>query len=133
MIEPTEEAIEKARDLVSNGIPQAVGYRIMMKPLEFTTELTMSEKKKFETLGKIGFQDKTKNEADKHSKGTYFGLVLHVGDFAYKTEQLGKDKWVQEGDVAVFDRYAGVELEIPPGSGNKYRFVNDESILGKMR
>lgn len=133
MIEPTEQAIEKARDLVSNGVPEAAGYRIMMKPLEFTTELTTSESQKYEALAKAGFQSKTKDEAEKHSKGTYFGLVLHVGNFAYKTEQLGKDKWVQEGDVAVFDRYAGVELEIPPGSGKKYRFVNDESILGRMR
>lgn len=128
----SEEELSKARDLIANGAPEAVGYRILIKPIEAVTTLEASEEQKYETLGKAGFEVKTENQKERESKGTYHGLVVHVGDFAYKTEQLGGKPWIAVGDVILFDRYAGVEMDLPPGSGDKHRFVNDESVLGKM-
>jgi len=129
----TPEELDNARDIIAHGTPEAVGYRILIKPIEASTELELSEKKKYQSLSEKGLIVKTEHQKERESKGTFHGVVVHVGDFAYKTEHLGREPWVEKGDVVVFDRYAGVEMELPPGSGDKYRFVNDESILGKMR
>jgi len=132
VIELPDRMIEDARDLIANGTPVAVGYRLMIKPIDATTELEQAEKSEFETLGKAGFEVKTEAQKKKESFGTHHGILISKGDYAFKAEGLGMQDWVQEGDVLIFDRYAGVEVELPPGSGNWYRFTNDESILGKM-
>jgi co-chaperonin GroES (HSP10) len=128
----TPEDIDKARDLIANGQPQAVGYRILIKPIEASTGMEVSLKEKYPTLGASDFQAKTDEQKERESKGTHHGLVVDVGPAAYKSELLGGEPWAKPGDVVMFDRYAGVEMELPPGSGDKYRFVNDESVLGKM-
>jgi co-chaperonin GroES (HSP10) len=123
---------EDARDLIAHGTPKAAGYRIMIKPIEAVTELEKAEKAKYATLSKAGFEVKTEDQKERESKGTHHGIVVNVGDYAYKAKDLGGEPWIKEGDVVIFDRYCGVEIELPPGSGEKYRFTNDESILGKM-
>lgn len=124
--------IERARELIANGTPVAVGYRLMIKPIDTSTGLEQSEKEMYPTLAQAEFQDKTEGQAEKLSFGTQHGILISKGEYAFKAEALGGEDWIQEGDVVIFDRYAGVEVELPPGSGNKYRFTNDESILGKM-
>ncbi len=126
------DQIDKARDLIANGTPVAVGYRLMIKPIEATTGLEQAEKSEFQTLAKSGFEVKTEAQKKRESFGTHHGILISKGDFAFKTEGLGMKDWVQVGDVLIFDRYAGVEVELPPGSGDMFRFTNDESILGKM-
>ena len=128
----TPEDLDKARDLIANGQPQAVGYRILIKPIEASTGMEVSLKTQYPTLGALDVQTKTTEQKDRESKGTFHGLVVDVGEAAYKSELLGGKPWIKEGDVILFDRYAGVEMELPPGSGDKYRFVNDESVLGRM-
>jgi len=123
--------IDKARDLIAHGNPVAVGYRLMIKPIEATTQLEQIEKSEFKTLGKAGFEVKTEHQKDRESFGTHHGILISKGEHAFKAE--GWTDWVQVGDVVIFDKYAGVEVELPPGSGNKFRFTNDESILGKMQ
>lgn len=132
MIEVTDEIMEAARDLIAYGKPIAVGYRLMIKPIEATTGMEASEKEKFESLAAAGFETKSKDQAAKESNGTHHGILIHKGDYAFMADSLGGEDWVKEGDVLIFDRYAGVVVELPPGSGEKYRFTNDESILGKM-
>ena len=132
MIELTQEMIDQARDLITFGNPKAVGYRLMIKPIEATTGLEVSEKEKFKTLGAAGFETKTQEQKAKEDRGSQHGILVSKGDFAFKAAALGGEDWVDEGDVLIFDRYTGVEVELPPGSGEKYRFTNDESILGKM-
>lgn len=132
MINLTDQQMAEARDLISFGSPIAVGYRLMIKPIEATTGLEESEKSQFETLARAGFETKTEAQKDKESYGTQHGILVSKGEHAFKAEALGLRDWVKEGDVVIFDRYAGVEIELPPGSGNKFRFTNDESILGKM-
>jgi len=128
----SEEMINDARDLIAFGNPLAVGYRLMIKPIEATTGLEQAEKSEFSVLAKAGFEVKTEDQKKKESFGTHHGILISKGDYAFKAEALGGEDWLQEGDVVIFDRYTGVEVELPPGSGEKYRFTNDESILGKM-
>lgn len=133
MIEITDEDIEKARDLIANGTPEAVLYRILIKPIEAKTTLDEAIQNQYETLTKTGFQVKTDNQAERESKGTQHGILAHVGPGAFKGQLADFcPKVPKEGDVVIFDRYTGVEMELPPGSGNKFRFANDETLLGRM-
>lgn len=133
MIIITKEQMEQARDLITNGTPEAVGYRLMIKPVETSTGMELTQKEEFPTLAAVNFQDKTENQAGRLSKGAHHGILVHKGDFAFKGPSLGNEDWAEVGDVLIFSRYAGEEIELPPGSGEKYRFTNDESILGRMR
>ena len=131
MINVTQEMVDKAKDLIANSPSEAVGYRLKIRVLYVDTEMEAAEKAKFETLAKAGFETKTEKQADKLSKGSHYGILVSKGEFAFKADQLGGADWVNEGDVLVFDRYAGVDIEEPPGSGEIYRYMNDESILGR--
>lgn len=132
MIQISKTDIEIAYDVIAHGNPKAIGYRVMIYPLEATAELEKAQMKEFEALAKSGFIQKTEEQRARESKGTHHGIVVSVGEFAYQTDKLGSENWVNEGDVVIFDRYAGVEIELPPGSGQMFRFTNDESILGKV-
>lgn len=132
MITVSKDDIKQARDLIANGTPEAVGYRLIIKPLDAVTGLEKSETEKYKTLAKAGFKTKTKDKAEQESRGTQHGVLVHAGPEAFKGALSENGPWVKEGDVVIFDRYAGVEMELPPGSGEKYRFTNDESILGRM-
>lgn len=133
MINLTEEDIKQARDLIAHGTPEAVLYRLLIKPIEASTGLEASEESKFQTLGKLGFEAKTAEQASRESKGTHHGILVHVGPGAFKGDiEKFAMKPPREGDVVIFDRYTGCEIELPPGSGNKFRFANDEALLGRM-
>ena len=132
MIQVTDEMMEEARDLIAFGNPEAVGYRLMIKPIEATTGMEQSEKDKFPTLAKAGVETKTEEQKAKESYGTHHGILVSKGDYAFQADALGGFDWVEEGNVVIFDRYTGVEVELPPGSGEKYRFTNDEALLGRM-
>jgi co-chaperonin GroES (HSP10) len=129
-----EKVIGEARDLIANGTPEAVGYRILIKPIDAVTTMESSESSQFETLSKLNFETKTEDQADRESKGTHHGILVHAGPGAFKgdLEKFGCE-WPKVGDVVILDRYTGTELELPPGSGDKYRFANDEAILGIMK
>lgn len=133
MIAITEEMINEARDLIANGTPEAVGYRVLIKPIDAVTTMETSQMEQFETLAKLDFETKTTDQADRESKGTHHGILAHKGPGAFKGDLEKFDcDWPEEGEVVILDRYTGTELELPPGSGDKYRFANDEAILGKM-
>ena len=87
----------------------------------------------FETLAKAGFETKTQEQKDRESLGTNHGILAHIGPGAFRGDLDKFDcKWPEVGDVVMFDNYTGKELELPPGSGNKFRFANDEALLGRM-
>ena len=149
MIQISEDDIEQARDLIAHGTPEASGYKILIKPIDAITTMSNAESQQFETLAKAGFQDKTDEQSDKLSKGTQHGILAHIGPGAFSfldsTAELANDRMLtkaeaermsklfpKEGEVVIFDRYCGVEMELPPGSGDKYRFANDEALLGRM-
>ena len=133
MIKLTEDDINQARDLIAHGTAEAVLYRLLIKPIESSTKLEASEVAKFQTLGKIGFEAKTDDQAERESKGTHHGILVHIGPGAFlgDIEKFALEH-PKEGDVVIFDRYTGCEIELPPGSGDKYRFANDEALLGRM-
>ena len=134
MIKVSETDIEQARKLIASGEPNAVGYRLMIKPIESKSELDDAIKEQCETLAKAGFIAKTEHQKERESRGTHHGILVHVGPGAFKGDmEKFCNEWPQEGDIVIFDRYAGFEIELPPGSGDKYRFVNDETILGVMK
>ncbi len=132
MIQITEEMMANANNLVAKGDYKAVGYRLIVKTIEGTTEMGEAEKEKFPTLAAAGYQDKTPEQLEKEDYGRQYGIVVSIGGGAFKAAILGGINWVKEGDVVYFDRYAGVHVELPPGSKQMYRLMNDESILGKM-
>lgn len=134
MITISEDDIKQARDLIANGTPEAVGYRILIKPLDAVTGMAASQMEQFPTLAASDFQDKTEDQAERESNGTHHGILAHIGPGAFKgdLEKFGCE-WPKVGDVVILDRYTGTELELPPGSGDKYRYANDEAILGVMK
>ena len=134
MIEITEERMNNARDLIANGTPEAVGYRILIKPIDASIAMAEAQMEQFPTLAAKDFQDKTEDQADRESKGTHYGILAHIGPGSFKGDLEKFDcEWPEVGDVVILDRYTGTELEIPPGSGDKYRYANDEAILGVMK
>ena len=132
MIEVTDNMAESARKLMSAGTTVAVGYRILVKTIGAVSELEDFEKEKFKTLASAKFEVKTAEQKEREDNGTQYGIAVSVGRGAFQAPALGGENWIEEGDVVVFDRYAGVLMELPPGSGKKFRLMNDESILAKM-
>lgn len=130
MFNPTEEEIQKAIDIISTKTPHAVGYRVLIKPLPWANKLSAGTAAMAPTLAKLGFEDKSTAQAAKESKGTQFAIVCHVGKEAYNTKELGREPWVKERDVVVFNRYAGPRMEFPPESKVFYQICNDEDFVG---
>jgi len=132
MIAVTEEMINNARHLMAKGTHKAVGYRVLVKTIEAVSGLEQIEKEKFSSLAAAGFDVKTQEQKEKEDNGTQYGIAVSVGDGSFKAAALGGATPIKEGDTVFFDRYAGVMIEIPPGSGETYRLMNDESILSIM-
>ena len=129
MFKPSESEINKAHDISQNEMPLATGYRIAIFPLPVDTRLKASEANKFKTLAAAGFQDKTETQKDREEKGQHFGILCHVGSGAFKGDYGLGVNLPKEGDVVVFNKYAGLNQEFPPGSGDFYHYCNDEDIL----
>ena len=107
MLKVTNEMLDAAKNAVAHGDPEAVGYRVLIKPLEATLGLTPAEQARFEELAKIGFENKSDKEKGRIDRGSNFGIVVSIGDYAFKAAALGKENWVEEGDIVIVDRYAG--------------------------
>jgi co-chaperonin GroES (HSP10) len=120
-----------ARELASNGMIQACGYRVVVKPLEGTMGLEAAQAAQAPHLAEQGFQLKTHTELEREERGENHGVVIHIGPVAF--DRLGgRAAWCDEGDVVLFARYAGTRVEHPPGSGIFYQVMNDEDIFGKI-
>lgn len=132
MIKITEKMISDARDLMAKGTLAALGYRLVVKTIGAISDMEAFEKEKYSTLAKAGFETKTTEQKEREDRGTQYGIIVSVGGGAFKGAHLGGTNWAKEGDVVLFDRYAGVVMEVPPGSKDLYRLMNDESLLCKM-
>lgn len=126
---PTKEQIEAAHKLASTGTPEAVGYRLLIWPLESTKYMEAKEMEKFPLLAAQGMEVKTEHQKEREDKGTTYGIVCGIGPTAF--DRLG-EPWVKLGDVIVFAHYAGSRVEMPLGSGDWYHFMNDEDLRGRM-
>lgn len=132
MIKVTEEMINDARKLIATNPMDCVGYRLLIKTIGAISGLEEFEKEQFPTLAKGGFQAKSDGQKDKEDRGDQYGIVVSCGAGAFKSAALGGVNWVNEGDIVFFDRYAGVSINVPPGSKDIYRLMNDESLLGRI-
>lgn len=120
-----------ARELLANGMLQATGYRVLVKPLEVIITMDPAMAEQHPTLAESEFQVKSVNEREREERGENHGVVIHIGPVAF--ERLGgREAWCDEGDTVVFSRYAGTRVEHPPGSGVFYQLMNDEDIFGKV-
>ena len=127
MLKPTEDQISCALDVVATELPKAAGYRIIVKPLPSNQGLKAGEAERFAELAKLGVVTQSASQTERETRGSHVGILCQVGGGAFK----GFDNdWAKEGDVIVFNRYAGERVDIPPGSGDFYHFCNDEDILG---
>ena len=50
-----------------------------------------------------------------------------VGNYDCSGDQM------KEGDIVVFNKYAGIYQEFPPGSGDIYHFCNDVDAISKYK
>lgn len=133
MIEVTEEMIDSANELVAKGNHEAIGYRLLVKTIKGTTGMEAAEKSEFSTLAAAGFETKTQEQLEKEDNGRQYGIVVSIGTGAFNAATLGGSNCLEEGDVVYFDRYAGVHIELPPGSKQMYRMMNDESLLTRIK
>lgn len=90
----------------------AAGYRIVIE----------CDKLERKTAG--GVQPYTNAEYERHVRGINTGVVVSVGEFAYKNESLG-GAWCKVGDRVRFGTYSG---DVYEEGGKFYRIINDEDI-----
>lgn len=122
---------EYAKRLMSSGLPQAIGYRVLIKPITIVKTLEGHAADVAPTLAERGFEERTDKQAIKEERGGNHGIVVHLGPMAF--DRLGgKEAWCDVGDCVLYTRYAGTRLEHPPGSKNYFQLVNDEDIYGKI-
>lgn len=131
MLKPNSEQIKQAQGIVGDSVPIPIGYRIAIKDLDSTSELKAGEADKFATLASKGFTAQSKKQTDRESKGSAMGILCHIGGGCFQGNYICGDDKPRIGDVVVYQRYAGACHEYPPGSGDFYRFCNDEDVLGK--
>lgn len=133
-----EEAIDKAnnvlgavRDLIATGMLEAVGYRVVIKPVEAIKTLELAQAEVAPTLAERGFESKSDKQREREERGENHGVIIHLGATAF--EKLGGiPAWADVGATVVFSRYSGTRVEHPPGSGSFYQIMNDEDIFGKI-
>lgn len=128
----TESDLNAIRDTFKDTEPKAAGYRVLIRPIDATQGLEAAEAAEFGTLAAKGFQTKSKDQESRESKGSDVGVVIDVGEYAYKAKHM-MGNWCEVGDVVLFRRYEGHQFEWPPGSGIRYHLVNDEDVFGTAR
>ena len=131
MLNITEDQINSIRDQLSSATPIAVGYRLIVKPITARKGMEASEANEFKALAAAGFEVKDKNQQSKETQGSDVGIIVSAGPESYDSGSM-KDKpnWAEVGDVVIMGRYEGKRVELPPGSGEFYQFINDNDILG---
>lgn len=138
MLKISEAQIESVRDQLAKATPQAVGYRLMIKPVEARKGMEAAEEKAFPNLMAAAalqgekLEIKSSKQEAKESHGSDVGIVVAVGPDSYKMGNMqDSSTWAEVGDVVILQRYAGHRCEVPPGSGDFYQFINDEDLMGK--
>ena len=129
MFKPSKDQINSAHDISQNDMPLPAGYRIAIFPLPVDKRMKAAEAGKFSVLAASGFIDKTDVQAEREERGQHFAILCHVGSGAFKGDYGLGDNVPKEGDVVVYNKYAGLRQEFPPGSGDFYHYCNDEDIL----
>ena len=132
MLKPSDEQINKACRIAANEMPFSDLYHIVIKPLPVAQEIDAVMNDKFPTLAGAGVVARSTTQVEREERGQHIGLLCHVGEGAFKGS-LVCDNPPRSGDVVIFNKYAGLRQEFPPGSGDMYIFCNDEDIVGRYK
>ena len=112
-----EATLKKAEDL-GDRLPNPVGYQVLViKPkIEEKTE-----------GGIIKPQDFLRKE----EAGSVLGMVVKVGDLAYKDEKkFPTGAWCQEGDFVLVGAYRGSRFSV---DGEEFTILYDDQILATVK
>lgn len=130
----TDEIIANAKRIIDTSHSEAAGYRVKVYCLPADQELEGDDKEKHPTLAAAGFQSKTNKQLERETRGSDRGVVVHVGKGAWKGNHLMKSgDWAVVGQVVLYQNYTGKTDEEPKGSGEMYRFLNDEDVIAFFR
>ena len=69
--------------------------------------------------------------ADKNTEANIFGIVVAVGENAWKAFDDGV-AWATVGDRVAFAKYGGFVIQ-DPDTGEKFRLLNDDDITAIIR
>ncbi len=133
MFKPTEDQIEKAQKIIGDTVPFSLGYRVAIKDMPSTSKLKAGEADKYKALAAAGFEAQSKKQTDRDTKGAAIGILCYIGKSCFQGAYKCEDDKPKVGDIVLYQRYAGMHHEYPPGSGDFYRFCNDEDIMGKYK
>ncbi len=115
----TEDVINKAKRIITENESEAAGYRIKVFCIPAD---------KFYPGSQL---EKTPEQLERETRGSDRGIIVDIGKGAWKGSHLLEfGEWAEVGQVVLYQNYEGKTEEEPPGSGNMYRFMNDESIVG---
>lgn len=112
-----EATLKKAEDL-GDRLPVPVGYQILViKPkIEEKTEGGIIKPHEF---------------LRKEEAGSVLGMVLKVGDLAYKDEKkFPTGAWCQEGDFVLIGAYRGSRFSV---DGEEFTILYDDQILATVK
>ena len=120
----TPEIIANAVKIVESDSSMPAGYRIKVYCLK-ADEFYSTGKN---SLIKIA---KTTEQKERETRGSDKGIIVSIGRGAWKGSHIVDfGDWAKVGQVVLYQNYEGKTEEEPPGSGNMYRFMNDEGIVG---
>lgn len=112
-----EATLKKAEDL-GDRLPNPVGYQLLViKPkIEEKTE---------------GGIIKPHDFLRKEEAGSVLGMVLKLGDLAYKDEKkFPNGPWCQEGDFVLIGTYRGSRFSV---DGEEFTILYDDQILATVK
>lgn len=131
MIKNAPDLVQKAKEVMGTKPVFASGYHLKIFPIPADQGLKAGEVEVAPTLAAKGLVVATERQKERETRGSDFAIIVHVGESAWKDDKRGlSGAWAKEGQVIRYLRYAGLEFEEPPGSGNVYRIINDEDVLG---
>lgn len=96
------------------------GHRVLIKldPVEETS--------------KSGIILSTDKETKRQQAGAQFGEVIAIGPLAWLDMGEG-DPWAAVGDHVITVRYAGAQFNYNDDELERYRIINDDEIIGRVR
>ena len=112
-----EATLKKAEDL-GDRLPIPVGYQVLViKPkIEEKTEGGIIKPHEF---------------LRKEEAGSVLGMVVKVGDLAYKDEKkFPNGAWCQEGDFVLIGAYRGSRFSV---DGEEFTILYDDQILATVK
>ncbi len=78
-----QAVFDAARELIATGMLQAVGYRVVVKPIESVKTLEAAEVEVAPTLAEAGFEVKSEQVRQREEHVENHGVIIHLGPTAF--------------------------------------------------